>query len=141
MVAADVEARRTRVHKGDRNPRLDAPAQQILRVTEAERNRHEVRDGCQRHVALAKTEANPGLAIAVHEHDAFGIHRRCVGTRTGFGEREARHVVTARELWEVPGLLVLGAVMLDQLRGAERVWNDDVRAKCGRVRVDLTYNR
>ena len=78
--------------------------------------------------------ASPSVAA---RDDADVAHGRGIRARGRAGQREARDLVAPGEPRQVVFLLVLGAVLLDQLAGAERVRHHDDGDDVGRARGDL----
>ena len=112
-----------------RNQRAgDAPvflvANQLVWILQAKRETDQRRDRGQRDVALfpAQTQTENFLAVDRSAFDdAFGLRRCGIGTRLRTGQREAWNLFATRK-WAKPTLLLLmGAVVQQQLTGAERI--------------------
>ena len=115
-------------------------AEQPLGVEHAEGEADHRRHGRKRDVALGEVQAQSGdlatLPDPFADHAAVG-ERSGVGAGARSGEREAGDVIAAREPRQVVVLLLLGAVVLQQLAGAERVRHRDRRGHRGAAGREL----
>src|SRR6185503_8385207 len=112
-------------------------------VIELECETHDGRDRCERDVAFVPVEPDAdGLAALPRAlaDDAAVDERRRVGTDTRRRQREARNLVAARQARQPILLLLVGAVVQQQLGGAERVRYADRRRGDGAARRQLCEN-
>ena len=98
-------------------------AQQVLRVVQANRQGNQVGYRCQGDVALAEIQLELHFAVVVLEHHTFCFQGGGIRTGGGFGETEAGNEFPLGQLGQVVVLLLIGAVVAEQFRGAQGVGN------------------
>ena len=105
-------------------PRSSSAPSRCVRILEPEREADQRRDRRERDVALLPVEAKANDFDAIDRallDDAFGLRRGRIGAGFGAGQREARNLLAVGEARQVFLLLLLGAVVDQQLAGPERV--------------------
>ena len=110
-------------------PRSALLAKQLLRIEHAERQADHRRDRRQRDVALGEIEPESDDLAPLPDaaaDDAGVGNRGCVRAGARPGERETGHFLAARQARQVVVLLLLGAVVIEQFRRAQRVGHGDV---------------
>src|SRR5918992_765788 len=144
MAAADVHAGMVGGDDGERNSDVLALAEQVIRIEQAEGETHQGRHGAQRDVALVPREPDaeglPALVCAARHH-ADVAHVGRVRARGWPGQRKARDLLALCEPWQVVVLLLLGAILLDQLAGPQRIRDHDDDDDIGRARGDLAEDQ
>ena len=124
VAQADLDAGRVARDQRAGDAAIFLVAEQLVRIFQAEREADQRRDRRQRDVALVPVEAQADDVLAVDVarlDDAFGLRRRRVGAGFGSGQREARNLLAGGEARQVALLLLVGAVVEQQLAGPERV--------------------
>ncbi len=112
----------------------------MLGIVELEREPEHGRDRRQRDVALVPVEPNPDDLAAFPgalADDAVVDERGRVGADARRRQREARHLFAAREPRQPVLLLLVGAVVQQELGRPERVRHADRRRRHGAARGNL----
>ena len=124
VTAADGDARGVARNERAGDADVGLAAQELLGIEHPEREADHGRHRGEGDVALGEVELEPDdlptLPGAAAHHPGVGNGAR-VGAGARSGEREARHFFPAREAGQVIALLLLGAVVVEELRGPERV--------------------
>ena len=141
VTAAALDAGRVgrQEHAGD--ARVHAGAEQVLGIAQLDREAHHRRASRQADVALGPVEAQHRLAVVPLEHRRVRRHRAGVGAGLRLGQREAGELLAAREAREPVVLLLLGAVVREQLTGTERVGDHHRDAERTAARAELADHR
>ncbi len=120
--------------------RLFTLAQQVLRIVQAHGQGNQVGHRRQSDIALAEIQLEFHFAVIVLEHYPFRFQGGRVGTRSGFGEAEARNEITLGQLGQIVVLLLIGAVVTEQLCGAQGIGNHHHGAEQAGVGADLGHD-
>jgi hypothetical protein len=144
MAPADVHAGGVGGHQGAGNAQIAFPAQQLVGIVKAESQTEQRGDRPERDVALVPGDAHAEHFLALPH--AFAHHagiRNRGGIRPGFraGEREARHLQALRQARQVMLLLLVGAVVQQQLARPERVRHHHRDRRGARARGELLHHR
>src|SRR4030095_6059437 len=118
MASPDVYSGCARRYQRARDAEIFLRAEQTVGIERTEREPEQRRDRRKRDVTLAPVEPEAEHALALPftvTHDSVIGHRAGVGTGRARGECEARHLVAARAPGQVVTLLLLAAVVLQQL--------------------------
>ena len=114
--------------EGARDAEVFRAAQELVRIVDAEREAEQRRHRPQRDVALLprhrKAEHALAFVLAPADEGVVGNRRR-IGAGVRIGEREARNLETLGEARQVVLLLLVGAVMQEELARPERVRHHD----------------
>ncbi len=130
VARADLDARRVARDQRAGDAEVGLAAEQALGIEHAERQADHGRHRGQRDVALGEvepqTEHLAPLPRTAADHAGVG-YRGGVRADARAGQREAGDFLAARQPWQVVVLLLLGAVVLQQFRRAERIRHRDRR--------------
>ena len=124
MAAADVHTRMVGGDERDGDADVLARADQAVRIVQAVGQAEQRGHRSQRDVALLPGHAHAEHALALvlaPAHDPVVGNRARVRPGLGAGQREARHLHALRQTRQVVALLLLGAVVQEQLRRPQRV--------------------
>ena len=128
MAPADGDARGVARNQRAGDADVDPLAEELSGIEHAEGEADHRRDGRERDVALGEIEPNADdlTALPHAAADDAGIRNGGgIGTGPRTGEGEAGHFLAAREAGQVMALLLLGAIVVEQLGGAERIGHRD----------------
>ncbi|MNV24509.1 hypothetical protein D3C71_1155760 [compost metagenome] len=143
VAAAGVHAGMVVRHQRASDAQVFLAAQQAVGVVQAERQAQQRADRRQRDVALVPGDAHAdhfaALPFALADNAAVG-NGGGIRTRPRAGQRKGRHVFAARQARQVVVLLFIGAVMQQQLGGAQRVGHHDRHRQRGRARRQLGHD-
>ena len=141
VATADRDAGRIARHQRDGDAVVGlVAADQLVRVEQAEGEADDGRDRRERDVALREIEADAERLAALVQaaaDDAGVRHRARIRADARAGEAEAGDLLTAREPRQEVLLLLLRAVVQEQLRRSERIRHDDGRGDRARAARDL----
>src|SRR5690606_7426079 len=144
VALADLDPGRVGRNQRERDAALDLAAEQALGVVQLEREAEHGGDRAERNVALLTGEADDEDVLAAAEaaaaDDAVVGHGGGVAARFRPGEREAGNFLAAGETRQVMVLLRVGAVVQQQLGGAERVRHHDRHGRRHAARGDLHHD-
>ena len=138
--APDLDAGQLHRDQRGRDPVVVDLADQMLGVIKLEREAKHCRDRRERDVALVPVELDAddlGALVDAPRDDAVVDDRRRVGADPRRGQREAWHLVARREAGQPILLLLLGAVVQQELGRSERVRHADRRRGGGVSRRHL----
>ncbi len=144
MTAADVYAFVIGRDDGERDADILALAEEVARIEQAEGDADQRRVGSERDIALVPRQADaqrlPALVALLHDR-ADVAHGGGIRARGRSGEGEAGDLVALGEPRQVIVLLLLGAVLLDELARPKRVGHHDDRDDVRRARGDLAEDQ
>ena len=126
---ADVDARRVGAHQRAGDADVFLLSEEMVGIVEAESEPEQRGDGTQRDIALLPRDAHAQHFAAFPDslaHDAQIGNRRGVRARVRIGEAEAGNFESFREARQGVVLLLLGAVVKQQLGRPEGIRNHDV---------------
>ena len=140
MAAADLDARMRRRNQCTRDADVLLVADKMVGIVGAKRETEQCRNRPQRDVALFPRDAKTQHALAVMLTDADDAvigNRRRIGAGVRIGQRKARDLDSLGEPRQIVVLLLVGAVVQQELRGAERVRHADRGCGCRVPRRDF----
>jgi hypothetical protein len=144
MAAADFHAGRARGHQREGDAKVLRPAEQAVRVFEAEGETHDRRDRGERDVALLPAHPHAehllALVVAVADDAAVG-HGRRVRTGERAGQGETGDFVAARQAGQVVILLRIVAVFQQQFGRTQRIGHHHRDGGGKAPRRDLHHHR
>ena len=118
MALADLHTLGVARHQGTGDAQVVLFTQQVVGVVKLEREADDGRHRCQRDVALVEGQAHAQCLLALPGAFADHTHvRNRAGVRAGIGtsQPKAGDLLAGREPWQVVILLLLGAVVKQQL--------------------------
>src|SRR5262249_37058872 len=144
MPASDVDAWRLRGNQRKRDADVVAASQQMLRIVETEGEPEQRRDRPERDIALFPRKADAehvvsAVPFAAADHPVIGYRAR-VGSGLRAGERKARYLQPFREPRQVVVLLLVRAVVQQQLGRTQRIRDHDGNGGGGAPRAQLHYH-